>query len=66
MAHQTRPHSYVWGGTALNGTSIDDLVRPSLRLAFPLSSEDDPNSDRFRRLLDALAHCRPSPLPQAA
>ena len=55
MAQYSRPHSYIAGGTALTGTSIDDLIRPGLRVAFPLPSEEGSQEDRFRRLLDALA-----------
>jgi hypothetical protein len=43
----------------LTDSSIDDLIRPGLRLAFPVPSEEGLNEGRFRRLLDALAQ-RPS------
>jgi hypothetical protein len=66
MAHYTRPHSYISGARALTGTSVHELIRPNLRLSFPLRSKDDPNEDRFRRLLDALAQCRSGPLLQSA
>ena len=59
MTQHTRAHSYVPGGSALTDSSIDDLIRPGLRLAFPVPSEEGLNEGRFRRLLDALAQ-RPS------
>ena len=65
MAPHTRPHSFIPAASALMGTSVDDLIRPGLRLAFPLPSESDPNEDRFRRLLDALAQRRSGPLSPA-
>jgi hypothetical protein len=65
MAPHPRPHVYVPGGTAVTGTSVDDLIRPGLRHAFPLPAEDGPNEDRFRRLLEALAQARSDPQPQA-
>ena len=55
MTQHTRPHAYIPGGSAMTDASIDDLIRPGLRLAYPLPSEESPNEDRFRRLLDALA-----------
>ena len=63
MAPHTRPHSFIPAASALTGTSIDDLIRPGLHLAFPLPSEDEPNEARFRRLLDALAQRRSGPHP---
>jgi hypothetical protein len=33
---------------------MDELIRPGLLLAFPLPPEDDPNEDKFCRVLDAL------------
>lgn len=36
-------------------TSVDTLIRPGLRRAFPLPAEDHAHDDRFRLLLDALA-----------
>jgi hypothetical protein len=65
MTQHTRPHAYVPGGSAVSGASIDDLIRPGLRLAFPLPSESDPNEDRFRHVLDALAQRRSGPLSPA-
>ena len=64
MAPHPRPHAYVAGGTAMTGASLDDLIRPGLRHAFPLPAEDGPNEDRFRRLLEALAQARSDPQPQ--
>ena len=55
MADSIRRHAFIAGGTALTSTSIDDLIRPGLRQAYPLPSDDDPTEDRFRCLLDALA-----------
>ena len=65
MAPPPRPHAHVAGGSAMTGTSLDDMIRPGLRHAFPLPAEDGPNEDRFRRLLAALAQTRsdPQPLP---
>jgi hypothetical protein len=39
---------------ASTGSSVDELIRPGLRLAFPLPAEGDPNEDKFCRVLDAL------------
>lgn len=55
MVQHIRPHACIPRGGALTGTSVDELVRPGLRLAFPLPSGDDANEEKFRRLLDALA-----------
>ena len=55
MTQHTRPHAYIPGGKALTDTSIDDLIRPGLRVAFPLPREHAPDEAKFRRLLDALA-----------
>jgi len=59
MASFIRPHSYIPAASALTGTSTDELIRPGLRLAFPLSSGDNANEEKFRRLLDALAQRSP-------
>lgn len=65
MVPHTRPHSFIPAATALTGASIDGLIRPNLRLAFPLPSDGDPNEAKFRHLLDALAKYRPDPAPQS-
>ncbi len=66
MTHHIRPHAYIPAAWASTGTSIDELVRPGLHLAFPLPSQDDPNEATFRHLLDALAQRRPVPTSQLA
>ena len=43
-------------GTAQTGTSMDALIRPCIRQAFPLPADDSPGDERFRLLLDALTH----------
>jgi hypothetical protein len=35
--------------------SVDEMIRPSLRLAFPLPPKGDAAEGRFRVLLDALS-----------
>ena len=42
-------------GVAETNTSMDALIRPCIRQAFPLPSADHPDDERFRLLLDALA-----------
>ncbi len=37
------------------GPLIEEVLRPSLQLAFPLPSEADISDVRFHRLLEALA-----------
>jgi hypothetical protein len=66
VTQHTRPHSYVPGGSALTGTSIDELIRPGLRHAFPLPPKEDPVEATFRRLLDALALRRSGSQSQSA
>ena len=55
MAPHYQPHAHVPFGTAMTSTSVDELIRPSLRRAFPLPSWDDASEAKFRLLLDALA-----------
>ncbi len=59
MSHYNRPQSYISAGHALTGTSIDELIRPGLQLAFPLPSQDDGHEETFRRLLHALGQRSP-------
>ena len=54
LTHHIQPHAYVPAAKASTGSSVDELIRPGLRLAFPLPSKDDPNEDKFCRVLDAL------------
>ena len=42
-------------GDAETRTSIDTLIRPGLRRAFPLPTDNHAHDDRFRLLLEALA-----------
>ena len=42
-------------GSAQTGTSMDALIRPCIRQAFPLPATDHSDDERFRLLLDALA-----------
>ena len=42
-------------GDAETRTSMDSLIRPGLRRAFPLPADDHAHDDRFRLLLEALA-----------
>ncbi len=42
-------------GVAETSTSVDALIRPCIRQAFPLPPADHPDDERFRLLLDALA-----------
>lgn len=61
MSQHTRLHAIIPGGRALTDTSLDELIRPGLRLAFPLPLEDGPDEARFCRLLDALAQSQSGP-----
>ena len=54
LTHRIQPHAYVPAAKALTNSSVDELIRPGLRLAFPLPSKDDPDEDKFCRVLDAL------------
>lgn len=47
-------HSYGQAGGAETGTTVDALIRPGLRQAFPLPSKGD-HDERFHVLLNALA-----------
>ena len=42
-------------GVAETSTSVDALIRPCIRQAFPLPVADHPDDERFCLLLDALA-----------
>ena len=55
MAYVAQPYASVPGAGALTDTSVDELIRPGLLLAFPLPCKDDLNEDKFRPVLDALA-----------
>ena len=48
------PSQHLYG-VAETSTSVDALVRPCIRQAFPLPPADHPHDERFRLLLDALA-----------
>ncbi len=45
-------------GVAETTTSMDVLIRPCIRQAFPLPAADHSDDERFRLLLDALAQRR--------
>ena len=45
-------------GVAETSTSVDALIRPCIRQAYPLPAADHPHDERFRLLLDALAQRR--------
>lgn len=55
MAQYSRPHAYIPAASALTDTSIDELIRPGLRLAFPLPSDEDGTEAQFQGLLATLA-----------
>lgn len=55
MAQYSRSHAYIPAASALTNTSIDELIRPSLRLAFPLPAQEDGTEAKFEGLLAALA-----------
>ena len=42
-------------GLAETSTSMDALIRPCIRQAFPLPTADHSDDERFRLLLEALA-----------
>jgi hypothetical protein len=46
-----------YGGAEIE-TSVDSLIRPCIRQAFPLPLDSYPTDERFRRLLEALAQLR--------
>lgn len=50
------PRLDPWSDDADAPPSIDALIRPGLHRAFPLPAEDHAGDDRFRVLLEALAH----------
>jgi hypothetical protein len=58
MTPTTRPHSYIPGAAATTGTSVDELIRPGLHLAYAVPSADDVSEAKFRHLLEALAKHR--------
>ena len=45
-------------GAFMTRASIDDLLRPSLRWAFPLPDREHSDDERFRLVLTALAQHR--------
>lgn len=65
MARHDRSYSHAWSDKADATPSIDVLIGPGLRCAFPLPAEGHANDERFRRLLDALAERYPSPSCEA-
>lgn len=54
-----------WSDDAEAPPSTDVLIRPNLHRAFPLPAEDEAHDDKFRLLLEALAH-RHGPPPDEA
>ncbi len=46
-------------GTVEASGSVDDLIRPSLRKAFPLPGTDPATDERIGLLLDAIRRCCP-------
>ena len=47
-------------GSAILGGSIDDLIRPGVRSAYPLPEMDARSDVRFRLLLEAIRQrCKP-------
>ena len=55
MTRYDRPPSNSLYGVAETSTSMDALIRPCIRQAFPLPPADHPDDERFRLLLGALA-----------
>ncbi len=55
LSHRILPHAYVPAAKALTNSSVDESIRPGLRLAYPLPPEEECKESNFRRLLDALA-----------
>ncbi len=58
MARHDPSSSYALLGVPATRVSMDDLIRPNLRRAFPLPAETV--DDKFRALLAALAKRGPS------
>ena len=58
MTRYDRPPSNSLYGVAETSTSVDALIRPCIRQAYPLRAADHPEDERFRLLLDALAQLR--------
>lgn len=54
-----------WSDDAKATPSTDVLIGPNLRRAFPLPAEDEAHGDRFRLLLEALAHRHGPPSDEA-
>ena len=55
LTYRIQPHAYVPAAKALTNSSVDESIRPGLRLAYPLPPEEEAKESNFRRLLDALA-----------
>ena len=58
MDHMTQhnfPHNLVWYGASTTNASVDERVRPNLRLAYPAPPTDHGDDERFAALLAALA-----------
>ncbi|MBP1807663.1 hypothetical protein J2Z33_003537 [Rubellimicrobium aerolatum] len=58
MAHSDALSWNAPSDLATSRASVDDLIRPGLRCAYPLPKADHAKVERFRRLLDALARRR--------
>ena len=58
MARNNILPSYDQFGAPVTRASIDDLLRPSLRWAFPLPDKAHADDERFLRVLNALARHR--------
>jgi hypothetical protein len=55
MFHHGPPHSDPYADIAEPRASIDELIRPGLRQAFPLPARGGADDEKFRLLLHALA-----------
>ncbi|MFC5567045.1 hypothetical protein ACFPOC_11565 [Rubellimicrobium aerolatum] len=59
------PHAHVPFGRSQTGTSLDEVLRPGLRRAYPLPDDQD-RDERFQHQLRALADRERSHRPPGA
>lgn len=55
MTQHNFPHNLVRYGASMINASVDERVRPNLRLAYPVPPADHGDDERFATLLAALA-----------
>ena len=65
MSRHEVPQPSVRWTAAEDRSTMDELIRPGLRRAFPLPQDDQDRDERFRLLLEALAERTRVANPQA-